>query len=218
MSTGNIGLDILLGQIREDALSSSKESLAAIHSRFPSLSEKEVNDIHSLVCGAMSAEKESASLVVTAPPSFAMKTRTTKIAVQDMLNGAKRNILLTGYSLSEYFSDMIDCIIRKSQSGVFVQFFVNDIDSQTGVERLLRYKGKFLKIYNYHKPEDKMAALHAKVVSVDQKQTLITSANLSYHGQEGNVELGALNESPNTAKQVEDLFTKLLFRKVFIEV
>ena len=27
-----------------------------------------------------------------------------------------------------------------------------------------------------------MAALHAKVISVDQQQTLITSANLSYHG------------------------------------
>ena len=30
-----------------------------------------------------------------------------------------------------------------------------------------------------------MAALHAKVISVDKKDNLITSANLSYHGQEG---------------------------------
>ena len=40
-----------------------------------------------------------------------------------------------------------------------------------------------------------MAALHAKVISVDEQQTLITSANLSYHGQEGNIELGTLVDS-----------------------
>ena len=47
-------------------------------------------------------------------------------------------------------------------------------------------------IIDYSNENDKMAALHAKVISVDMGQTLITSANLSYHGQQGNIELGAL--------------------------
>lgn len=63
-----------------------------------------------------------------------------------------------------------------------------------------------------------MSALHEKVISVDQKETLITSANLSYHGQEGNIELGAQIESQETAKQVEEVFTQLIFSKVFVEV
>lgn len=63
-----------------------------------------------------------------------------------------------------------------------------------------------------------MAALHAKVIVVDQAETLITSANLSYHGQEGNIELGTRIVSPEIAKQVDDVFTKLLFSKVFVEV
>ena len=63
-----------------------------------------------------------------------------------------------------------------------------------------------------------MAALHAKVISVDQKKTLITSANLSYHGQQGNIELGMLAESRKIAKQLDDVFTKLIFEKVFTEV
>ena len=53
--------------------------------------------------------------------------------------------------------------------------------------------------------------------SVDQKQTLITSANLSYHGQQGNIEIGTLIESKQVAKQIEDVFTKLIFSKVFNE-
>lgn len=48
-----------------------------------------------------------------------------------------------------------------------------------------------------------MAALHAKVIPVDQKKTLITFANLSYHGQQGNIELGMLEESKKIAKQVD---------------
>ena len=66
--------------------------------------------------------------------------------------------------------------------------------------------------------EERMAALHAKVISVDQQQTLITSANLSYHGQQGNIELGTLIESKRIAKQIDDMFTKLIFSKVFSEV
>ena len=63
-----------------------------------------------------------------------------------------------------------------------------------------------------------MAALHAKVISIDQKQTLITSANLSYHGQQGNIELGTLIDSKPVAKQIDDIFTKMIFSKVFTEV
>ena len=56
-----------------------------------------------------------------------------------------------------------------------------------------------------------MSSLHAKVICVDKSKTLITSANLSYHGQEGNIEMGTYMESPVIAQQVEDIFTKFLF-------
>lgn len=134
------------------------------------------------------------------------------------VTGAKSSILITGYSLSEYFGDLVDCLIRKSQEGVLIKFFVNHIENQKTFDRLCSYKSRFLKIYNYPKQDDKMSALHAKVISVDQKDTLITSANLSYHGQEGNIELGACIHSKEVAKQVDDLFTKLLFSNIFEEV
>lgn len=47
-----------------------------------------------------------------------------------------------------------------------------------------------------------MSALHAKVLSVVQNETLITSANLSYHGQEGNVELGTHVFSKDIARSI----------------
>lgn len=218
MSTGSISLDILLNQILTDALSGGNASIKAIQKKFPSLTEKEARDIYSLVSAAAEVDDDSAELVVTAPPSFALKTKPTKVTVDALLTNARKSVLITGYSLSEYFSDLIDCIIQKSQEGILIKFFVNDIENQKTFDRLCRYRGKFLRIYNYPKQEDKMSALHAKVICVDQEKTLITSANLSYHGQEGNIELGTLIESNKTAKQVEDLFTKLLFNKVFVEI
>lgn len=135
-----------------------------------------------------------------------------------MIEGSKRNILITGYSLSSYFSELTDTIIDKSQKGVFVKFFINNIEKQPDVDKLLRYRGHFLKLYDYSNEDDKMAALHAKVISVDMSKTLITSANLSYHGQQGNIELGALIESENTAKQLDEVMTQLIFKKIFREV
>ena len=94
---------------------------------------------------------------------------------------------------------------------------MNNIENQKCFDRLLKYQGRFLQIYNYPKQQDSMSALHAKVISVDQQETLITSANLSYHGQEGNIELGTYIISKDIATQVERLFTQLIFSKVFEE-
>ena len=218
MSTGSISLDILLNQILTDALRGSHASIKAIQKKFPSLSEKEALEIFTMISAAAKGDDDTAELVITAPPSFVLKAKPTKITVNTMLTSAKSSILITGYSLSDYFSDLVDCIIRKSQEGVLVKFFVNDIENQQTFDRLYNYKGKFLRIFNYPKQEDKMSALHAKVISVDRKETLITSANLSYHGQEGNIEVGVQIHSKDLAKQVDDMFTKLIFNKIFIEV
>lgn len=222
MSTGNISLDILLDEMKNSIAVGgdiSTDSLCAIKKRFPSVSDKEAHDIYALVSGALdSPAKENASIVLTAPSSFSFKAKTTKNTVSGMLEDSQKSILITGYSLSEYFSDMVNLIIAKSQKGVFIKFFVNNIGSQGCFDKLCRYKGNFLKIYNYPKAQDAMAALHAKVISVDGEKTLITSANLSYHGQQGNIELGTVIESKMIAKQVEDIFTQLIFKKVFVEI
>ena len=218
MSTGHAELDILLDQIISDAIAGTNESIREIQRKYPSLSEQEATEIFSMISSAAERNDDGAELIITAPPSFALRAKPTKIVVNAMLSNAKSSILITGYSLSDYFSDLVDCVIQKSQEGVLVKFFVNDIESQNSFDRLCRYKGKFLKIYNYPKQEDKMSALHAKVISVDRQDTLITSANLSYHGQEGNIELGAKIHSEDLARQVEDVFTRLVFKKTFIEV
>ncbi|WP_296003178.1 phospholipase D-like domain-containing protein [uncultured Veillonella sp.] len=219
MSTGNVNLDILLGQIEADRIANTKQSISQIMKRYPCLSQKQAEEIYQLVTVASAEEKAvTASLVTTVPPSFSVRAKSTKNTVEGMIRGAKRSVLITGYSLSGYFADLVDVLIEKSQKGVYVKFFVNNIENQKGLDKLCRYKGRFLHIYNFAGSNDSMAALHAKVISVDEKQTLITSANLSYHGQEGNIELGILVDSREIAKQVDYIFTHLVFTKVVKEI
>lgn len=219
MSTGNVNLDILLGQIEADRIANTKQSIPQIMKRYPCLSQKQAEEIYQLVTAASAEEKTvSASLVTTVPPSFSVRAKSTKNTVEGLIRGAKRSVLITGYSLSGYFADLVDVLIEKSQKGVYVKFFVNNIENQKGLDKLCRYKGRFLHIYNFAGSNDSMAALHAKVISVDEQQTLITSANLSYHGQEGNIELGTLVDSREIAKQVDYIFTHLVFTKVVKEI
>lgn len=218
MSTGSIKLDILLSKIKADAISGFNDAVSEIQKAYPSLSRNEAEEIHKLISQSFISKEDSYSLVVTAPPSFALKTKTTKVVVKEMIENAKSSITMTGYSLSDYFDDLIDCIIRKSQQGVYVKIYVNNIDDQKNFDKFKRYSGRFLKLYNFVNENDKMAALHAKVICIDKEVTLITSANLSYHGQEGNIELGTQIVSKSTALQVEDIFTKLLYKKIFKEI
>lgn len=135
-----------------------------------------------------------------------------------MIKNAKKSILLTGYSVSEFVSEMIDTLVEKSQKGVLIRIFFNDIKSQVSIEKILRYRSKFLQVYNYTNKEDKMAALHAKILMVDDVDILISSANLSYHGMAGNIEIGTQVCSEKIAKQINELFKQLLFSKVFTAV
>lgn len=219
MPGGNLTREILLNTIKADAANGTNNAIDILHRQYPRLLVNECEELAETIQAALIPEStDKVSLVVTAPPSFRINAKPTMTVVRSMIEGAKRNILITGYSLSSYFSELTDIIIDKSQRGVFVKFFINNIEKQQDADKLLRYKGTFLRLYDYINEDDKMAALHAKVISVDMKQTLITSANLSYHGQQGNIELGALIESTTTAKQLDEMMTQLIFKKIFKEV
>ena len=212
-------LDLLLEDIVNDSISGSDDSVYRLMHDYPGLNEKQAREIFRMIAAGNEKKREEAELVVTAPPSFMIPAKTTKVVVDELIRNAKSSITMTGYSLSTYFDEMVDCIVRKSQSGVFVKFFVNNIDKQKNLDKLYIHRSRFLKIYNYpENEENKSSALHAKVISVDKCKTLITSANLSYNGQEGNIEVGTFIESTRIAKQLEETLTRLIFSGVFTEV
>ena len=57
MSTGNVNLDILLGQIEADRIANTKQSIPQIMKRYPCLSQKQAEEIYQLVTVASAEEK-----------------------------------------------------------------------------------------------------------------------------------------------------------------
>lgn len=204
-----------------DLNSNFKESLVEIYKRFPSLSIEEVNRLLQIVVGLYNYKKnEKIELVITAPNSFKLKARKTSVIIKELIFNAKKSITLTGYSISDYATDLFDEIIDKSRKGVYINLYFNDFEHKKAqLDKLLLYKGKYLNIYDYKKDSnDKMAALHAKVVVIDGYKTFISSSNLSYHGIEGNIEMGVILESSYKGKCIEDLLKQLKYQKIFHSV
>lgn len=221
-------LDYLSGLIKSEVYNYSLTNDASVfdnivknlHFDFPKCSDEELVKIIQLcIKTAENKEEEKSELVITAPESFSLKSKRIKDALTELISSAKHNVLITGYSVSEYFDDFIDVITRKSRQGVYFSIYINDIEKQKDdIEKLIAYKGKFLKIYNFQKKvDDKMAALHAKIIVADEQKCLISSANLSYHGLEGNIEMGLLLESKKKAAQIKALFNELKRMKTFVE-
>lgn len=207
--------------VQNDVVSGSvfSRTMSLLKQEFPDATEEQlIHFLNLLVLIYSQDNKEKIQLVITAPPSFNLHTKLTENVVEDILQSAKKSILMTGYSISEYIDKYLDLIIKKSQSGVFVKIFINNITEQEIIGKLLRYNGRFLQIYNYTNAGDRMSALHAKVLSIDGIQSLISSANLSYHGMMGNIELGCHIESARIAKEIDEAFKQLLFQKVFRRV
>jgi len=108
-------------------------------------------------------------------------------------------------------------INSKSKQGVVVELFVNTYKSVKPVlANIAHIDRRFFKVYEYiGKADDKMATLHAKTIVVDSEKTFMSSANLSYHGLDGNIEIGALITSKAKAEQVIRIFDDLKRQKIF---
>ncbi|TCX53595.1 phospholipase D-like domain-containing protein [Dehalobacter sp. 14DCB1] len=194
-----------------------KQSFRSIKEKFPVLTDEETFDLIQMAISLYNYRvTEKVELVITAPNSFKLKALKTSVVIKELINGAQKSITLTGYSISDYFCDLLDVLVEKSRKGIYINLYVNDFNSKKEqLDKLEMYKGRYMSIYDYNKGDDKMAALHAKIVVVDGQKTFISSSNLSYHGLEGNVEMGVVIDSVRKASNVEELFKQLRTQKVF---
>lgn len=224
MQFGSLRTELIYDTIKSEILAINEgnitkaffpKSIELVKKEYPQLEEEQVLSIIELVGNALLEKREKISLVATVPLAFSLKTKRIQNVAEELIRNAKKSILLTGYSVSGFILKIIDLLIEKSQKGVLVKIFFNDLQRQSSVKKILEYRSKFLQVYDYTNREDKMAALHAKIIVVDKKETLISSANLSYHGMSGNIEIGTCISSEKIAMQIEELFKDLLFNKTF---
>ncbi|GHV63956.1 hypothetical protein AGMMS49587_15360 [Spirochaetia bacterium] len=220
MRNQSLTIDILADELRNLLLDSEKitEGISLIKHEFPGFSDDDALKVYQLAAALnRKPSEETIEIVSTTPVSFLAKTRKTRPVIEELLNSAENSILLTGYSISDYFDNFMKLINIKSKQGVVVELFVNKYEQvQPVLSDIIHTNRRYFKVYEYSgKTDDKMAALHAKIILVDNQKMLVSSANLSYHGLDGNIEIGTLVTSSKKVSQVLEIFSDLKRQKIF---
>jgi cardiolipin synthase len=153
----------------------------------------------------------------TGPEGGRLGLRTTGNVARQIIESARESLLLVGYRVTVdpertgLAARMIEAIMRAAAGGVVVTAILHREPSnfRALMDNWPSY-AKAPSLFTWpEKPTDEMAKLHAKVVVADRKDALVTSANLTYHGFEANIELG-IRVTGAPASQVEDHFHALI--------
>jgi hypothetical protein len=136
-------------------------------------------------------------LVWTGDTPAGAGVRSTLPVVKEMLGWATRSVFVVSYSLwigTGDAGDVVDRLAELSSSGVDITF-VLDRRYQDGwnirqLQQRWPAQRRRPSVYSWQDEADAIAKLHAKVLIVDRRDLLITSANLTGHGMRHNLEFG----------------------------
>jgi cardiolipin synthase len=153
----------------------------------------------------------------TGPSSRTFELRSTGSVSREIVESSQATLLLVGYSVSVsrdrtgLASETVDAIAAAASRGVRVTAVLHR--DPVNREALLRNWPSYARqpvVFTWpESPTDTMTKLHAKVLVADRSDALVTSANLTYHGLESNIELG-LRVSGVAAAQIEAHFRDLI--------
>jgi hypothetical protein len=123
--------------------------------------------------------------------------RSTVPVIIEMLTGASASVLLLSYSVwlkQSRINSVLDRLAELSSAGVEVTWVV-DVGYRDGhnLKEITSFwppgrRGP--RLFGWRDVDDEIAKLHAKVLIVDERDALVTSANLTGHGLTSNLELG----------------------------
>lgn len=159
----------------------------------------------------------SAELVATLPPGVPGVVRSTGQVLREMLRPPIQEIILLGYELTD--KAIIRLLEEAAQNGTDVIIIC---DRQRGwAKRLIQdwpaeAVPPRLFVDSEQKGRAPYSSMHAKCLLVDGGDLLITSANFTFHGLEGNIEIGVRLSGAITA-EARKIFSYLVESGIVVE-
>jgi phosphatidylserine/phosphatidylglycerophosphate/cardiolipin synthase-like enzyme len=166
---------------------------------------------------AVRVREVSAKIEVARTGPRSSGLRTTGAVSRDIIEGSRSTLLVVGYSVtvdsdrSGLAAKTIDTIAAAAGRGVVVTAVLHRV-ARNRSALLSSWPGyaKQPSIFTWPAmPNDDMTKLHAKVLVADATDAFVTSANLTYHGMQANIELGVRVTGPPAAL-VEEHFRDLI--------
>lgn len=158
----------------------------------------------------------------TFPGSTRPSLRTTGGVAREIIDAAQEALLVVGYAvtvdsqLSGLAAQTVDAIARASERGVDVVVVLHRAANRLALLQAWRSGVPLPSIFTWPPTGDPMAAIHAKLLIADRNDALVTSANLTYHGFEKNLEMG-LRVTGGAAANMDDGIRSLITSGELVE-
>jgi phosphatidylserine/phosphatidylglycerophosphate/cardiolipin synthase-like enzyme len=171
------------------------------------------------------ARAEACAVEVAAThPRLVPRTRTTGGVARDIIRAAHARLLVVGYSattdpkLTGLASQTLKALAAAAARGVEVTAVLHRQESNwRALQRAWPDVRTRATLYTWPEQSgDEKASLHAKVLVADRIDALVTSANLTYHGFQGNVEMG-VRITGRPAMGVAEVFEDLIRAGEFVK-
>ena len=162
--------------------------------------------------------KNEMEIVWTGPSRINVGVRNTKPVIEEMLKSTRQGekITIMGYRITSNAESIVEELNSCLKKGVEVDLIV---DKSRVNRRELRkcFADKSLTkptIYTRKDEESKFYKVHAKVIIIQDRQMLVSSANLTELGTEVNFEIGLLVSGPIVKKMIA-LIAKMIDEEYF---
>lgn len=158
---------------------------------------------------AFYSKQQLVEVAWTFPGSARPSLRTTGGVAREIIDAAQEVLLVVGYAvtvdsqLSGLAAQTVDAIARASERGVEVVVVLHRAANRLALLQAWRSGVPLPSIFTWPPTGDPMAAIHAKLLIADRNDALVTSANLTYHGFEKNLEMG-LRVTGGAAANMDD--------------
>lgn len=162
------------------------------------------------------SREQSVDLVWTGPETSAVSVRRSAAVLMELIEGARTDLIVMSFA-SFRIPDAEAALNCAADRGVRLSFILESEEESSG--RLRRYgaqafsglAGSRASYYCWPKEKrPKGALLHAKAVVADSHTALITSANLTEHAIDANIELGVLIRGGNIPMRLHDHVMSLI--------
>jgi phosphatidylserine/phosphatidylglycerophosphate/cardiolipin synthase-like enzyme len=184
--------------------------------------------IHAVIAGRARDQILAPDLVVSGPDVPGVPTADTYSVVQSLFQEATVEVVIAGYAFyngKALFERLHEQRIRNPALKIIFHVDVPRRygDATPSADLLKKYSDEFRSKHWPWDPTPELyfdpralesetktrASLHAKVVSIDRRKLLITSANFTEAAQQKNIELGVLCSLPYLAERVCSYFEGL---------
>lgn len=168
------------------------------------------------------ALEQSTELVWTGPTSPFVSARRTEQALLQVINSAEESLFITSFVAYDVPS-IVNALNTSSDQGVVISMLL-ELSQENGgsinfdVIAKMRVLVPSAKLYAWRNKADAFhdGRVHAKVAVADAQTCFITSANLTGHAMEKNMEAGVLIKGGNLPKLLHSHLKALIDVKIIV--